>query len=453
MARTDRPQKIKKSLIASFWDGFYASIQFGILDNFATPFLLYLGGNNLAVGILNFIRNALVSIIQGKTADISVLLHSRKKLVVVCVFLAAALILPTFLLPLLFGSSKTYVFIVLFALTSSINMFATPAWMSIMSQYIPSHKRGHYFGWRSMVLGVVYTLSILIAGLVLYYFGPISLLWAFMLLALIASIARFLSFYFLTRMYEPRMIGHTTDYFSLWAFIRKFPRSNFARYCVFAAFFLSGIFLAAPFIPVYFLQEMKFNYFEFTLLTGAAAFMTMITQEYWGRFSDRYGNIKILKLTCALMATVPIMLVFAHSFYVLILVQILAGFIWAGFNITSTNFIYDVAVPAKRERCVSYYNFLTGMGIGVGALLGGILFKYLPPIGTQYYTLFIVSAALRLFGAILINYFVKEVRSVEPVRVKTLLFELSGIRYIGLISKKYLGKKKEKTDYEFIGGV
>lgn len=436
MLKTNKSQRIRKSLFASFWDGFYAAIQFGILDNFATPFLLYLGGNNSAVGILNFIRSALVSIVQGKTADITVMLRSRKKLILICIFTAAALIIPAFFFPFLFASGKVYVFILLFAIVSSINMFATPAWMSIMSQHIPAHKRGHYFGWRSKVLGIVYTLSIIIAGIILHLFSAINLLWGFVILALVAALARFVSFYYLTRMYEPKMIGYPNDYFSFMAFIRKFPKSNFARYSVFSSLFFFGIFLSAPFIPVYFLKEMHYNYFEFTILTGAAAFTTMITQEYWGKFADRYGNMKILKLTCALMIITPILLIFFRSFYPLFLVQLFAGFVWAGFNLTSTNFIYDVAMPAKRERCISYYNFLTGMGIGIGALLGGFLYKYLPPFGTQFYTLFVCSAAIRLLGSYLINNYVKEVRIVEPIKVKTLLFELSGIRYIGLLRGK-----------------
>ena len=438
-----KKQKLKDSLKYSFWDGFFASVQFGIVEQFSTPFALFLGANNIAIGWLNFIRNTLVSIVQISSADVTQMMKSRKRLITWCVFFAAFLWIPTFFAPFLFGASGVWVFILLFGLTSSFNMFATPAWASLMSEYIPHRKRGVYFGWRGMVLGFVYAASILAAGLILHYYYLVSLFWGFAVLALIASVSRFVSWFFVSKMYEPAWRVKSTDYFSFAEFIGRFPRGNFARFSVFYSFLLLGVSLASPFLPVYLLKELRADYLAYTLIMGAAVFTTFATQRYWGRFADRYGNAKIIKTSAVLIVSIPILWMFSGSFAYLFLIQLWGGFLWAGFNLSSSNFIYDSAVSTKRERCIAYFNFLSGVGIGAGALLGGFLYRHLPALhGSQFLTLFLVSGAVRFIAAFLIWIMVEEVKQVENIRTRMLLLDLSGIRSLGLLGRELILRRK-----------
>ncbi|MFH1361512.1 MAG: MFS transporter, partial [bacterium] len=438
-----KPQKVKQSLRASFWDGFFASIQFGIVEQFAVPLALFLGANSAAIGILNFVRNAFVSIIQVESADLTNWLRSRKKLILISVFLAAFLWLPTYFLPFLFPNYKVAVFIVFFALASAFNMLPTPAWASLMAEYIPHNKRGTYFGWRSSVMGIVYTGAVLLAGLVLYFARPIGLFWGFAFLILVASLSRFISFYFLTKMYEPKWRVASTDYFSLYSFLIRIKQSNFARFVVLASLFVLAVALVSPFFALYLLQDLRYDYLSFTLVIGAAVVTTFVTQRYWGGLADTYGNMKLIRLTVFLISLLPFLWLFSRSFAYLFVVQLFGGFVWAGFNLSSTNFIYDAAVSNKRERCIAYYNFLSGLGLAFGALLGGFLYRNLPLLaGYQFYSLLIISGLLRFVFALAIFSFTKEVRAVQDIRVRTLLFGLSGLRAVGLLSRELIYRRK-----------
>ncbi|MFH1683455.1 MAG: hypothetical protein ABIA67_01085, partial [Candidatus Margulisiibacteriota bacterium] len=64
MTERKKPQKLRASLRYSFVDGVFASIQFGLTDQFITPLALFLGANKVTIGMLSFIRNALASIVQ-----------------------------------------------------------------------------------------------------------------------------------------------------------------------------------------------------------------------------------------------------------------------------------------------------------------------------------------------------------------------------------------------------
>ncbi|MFH1684167.1 MAG: hypothetical protein ABIA67_04720, partial [Candidatus Margulisiibacteriota bacterium] len=60
-----------KSLRYSFWDGVFASIQTGIIDQFITPLALFLGASGIWIGVLNFVRNSFVAIMQINSAAIT----------------------------------------------------------------------------------------------------------------------------------------------------------------------------------------------------------------------------------------------------------------------------------------------------------------------------------------------------------------------------------------------
>ena len=438
-----RERKLKSSLRHSFWDGFFASIQFGIIDQFSTPLALFLGANNIAIGWLNFIRNTFVSLVQIFSADITHRLKSRKKLLTSCVLIAALLWLPTFFFPFLFGGARVWIFIVLFGITSSFNMFATPAWASLMSEYIPYGKRGRYFGWRGAALGLVYGASVLAAGLILHFAYDFSLFWGFAVLIAIATASRLISWLFLLRLYEPAWLAKSTDYFSFADFLGRFPRGNFIRFTVFTSFLLLGVSLASPFLAVYVLNELHAGYLTYTFIFGAAVFTTFVTQRYWGGFADRYGNARVFKTASAMIVVIPLLWMLSSSFVYLFAIQLLGGFLWAGFNLSTSNFIYDAAVSAKRERCIAYFNFLSGVAVGVGALLGGFAYGHVPPLfGSRFMSLFALSGVVRLFAASLMIALVREVRQIEEVRPRVLLVDLSGIRSLGLLGRELLFKKK-----------
>ena len=119
-----------------------------------------------------------------------------------------------------------------------------------------------------------------------------------------------------------------------------------------------------------------------------------------------------------------------QPFY-LILVEMFSGFLWAGFNLCSVNFIYDAVTPPKRMRCISYFNVVNGTALAIGALIGGFVIKYLPPLsGHKILMLFLISSVMRLSVAVIMPRLLKEVRPVEPVKSADLFFSMINLRPI-----------------------
>ena len=98
--------------------------------------------------------------------------------------------------------------------------------------------------------------------------------------------------------------------------------------------------------------------------------------------------------------------------YYLIPVQILSGFAWSGFTLASANFVSEACAPENRTRYVALFNAMNGLGMCLGALVGGFLVSLLPPLlGSSILTLFLVSGVLRIVVALVLRRHFSEVRA------------------------------------------
>ena len=61
----------------------------------------------------------------------------------------------------------------------------------------------------------------------------------------------------------------------------------------------------------------------------------------WGKIADRFGNVKVMRLTGLLIPIVPVLFMFSPNQYYLMVIQIYSGFVWAGFSLSSSNFVFD----------------------------------------------------------------------------------------------------------------
>ena len=76
-----------------------------------------------------------------------------------------------------------------------------------------------------------------------------------------------------------------------------------------------------------------------------------------------------------------------------------------------SNFIMEAVTPEKRIRCFSYFNVMNSSAILLGALMGGLLIHYLPPLfGYSFLTLFLISCVGRFLVMIFLADKVRDVR-------------------------------------------
>lgn len=420
----------RKSLNASFWDGVFASLMNGFTADFFTPFLLLLGAGVRQIGILSALQNLFSSLVQFNSADLTVRLKSRKKIFVVFVFLQVLMLLPMVFCAL--WKSPPWVFIVFVVMFSAFSALATPAWSSLMSDLVVPQARGGYFGWRNKVLGLVSVAATFSAGWILSGLSHFSRFTAFAFLFGCAFVFRLISWYFMTRMHEPPLTHSQIHQFTLFQFVRRLKESNFAKFVLFVAAMNFSVNLAAPFFSVLMIREFHFSYPLYAAITATASLTVCLLVGRWGRYADYVGNIRIMKLTSPLIGVIPLLWIFNHHPLFLLFAQFFSGFMWAGFNLCASNFIYDAVIPEKRTRCIAYFNLFNGLALSAGGYLGGFLAPRLPVFfGYKLLSLLLLSAILRIIAGLIMPQLIKEVRPVQSVQTKDLFLSFVGMRSLG----------------------
>lgn len=425
-----KQNKIRKSLRFSFLDGIFASCMVGMTTDYITPYALALKAVPSQIGVLAAASNLASSLVQLKSADFTEKLKSRKKTINIFVLLHTLMLVPILLIPYLFKTGAVLSLIIFVTLFTSLNAFAAPVWSSLMSDHVPYKMRGRYFGWRNKILGAVTILSAFAAGFILHYFKS-NILKGFLIIFSIAFCARFISWYFLSRMYEPPFNVTKESYFSFLDFIKRIKESNFAKFVIFVASLNFCVSLAAPYFAVFMLRDLKFSYFTYTVVVVTVTIAHIFTIDRWGSHADRVGNVKILKFTSLFIASLPFWwIINQHPLY-LVFIQVISGFAWSGFNLCATNFIYDAVTPQKRTRCIAYFNVLAGLALCLGALLGGYLVNILPALfGFRILSLFLISSILRFSVVSLLSGKIKEVRKTQEITSRDLFYSVIGLKPI-----------------------
>jgi MFS family permease len=424
------------NLKTSYVKGLFAVCMTGFTQEYFIPFFLLIGGTTQQVGILNALSNLFSSLIQSLSADFTHKVQSRKNVIslfILCQTLTlAAMGFLSFLkwnLPLLF--------IVVAVLFSTFGAAVIPCWVSWLSDLVRSQRRGEYFGWRARNLGLATIGISLFTGLFLHHMADINLYLGFTIVFTAAFVVRFLSWLTLHKIQEPPLGYNKEDQFSFWDFLKRYKTSNFVKYVFFVSALNFSVNLSAPFFAPFMLHNLYFNYFIYTLVNTAAPLTVYLTIRRWGKHADIVGNIKVIKIISPLFGLIPLLWALNHHPVYLIIVEIFAGFLWAGFNLCTSNFIMDAVTPEKRTRCLSYFTLVNGIALFAGAMIGGELLSVLPPIfGHKILTLFIISGILRFLVGIFLPASIKEVRHVKSVSSQELLFSMIGVKpFIGIDRK------------------
>ncbi|MBN2145023.1 MAG: MFS transporter [Candidatus Aureabacteria bacterium] len=417
-------KKVNQSLIVSFWDGIFAASMTGFIQDYFTPFLLTLGASARQIGIFSALSNLCASLVQVKSADTAEKWKSRKKIINIFVFFQATIIL-IMASAIILHQKSIFFYIVILMFFTSLGAFALPAWGSLMCDLIPDKKRGEYFGWRNKILGLVTVITSFVSGYLIYTAKRMGHLVAgFALIFFLAYVCRMISLFFLTRMHDPSPQEREQKPLSFFNFILQIKKNNFGRFVLFISLMSFSVNLSAPFFSVLMLRDLHFSYMQYTLVMISSALVIILSNRRWGVHADRMGNLRIIRFTSRFIIFVPVLWLVNQNPFYLVGVQIISGFVWAGFNLCAGNFIYDACTRENRIRGIAYYNVTNGFFLCLGSLLGGILSHCLPSLmGTPIFSLLIVSAAARLL-TFLIPFRLEEVRPVEEMRSLALIFSM-----------------------------
>lgn len=453
----------EKALRHSLRDGIAYSVMSGAGETYFSAFALYFKATTAQIGLLASLPALISSIAQLFSAWLSHKGPTRREVILFGASTQALIWLPLLLLPMLFPEFSVVLVIGCIVLFHAAGSLVVPQWSSLMGDLVPERRRGRYFAMRTRYTSFTVFFALIFGGLVLYEFEKYDLaIYGFVCIFGIAALARCVSVYHLTFLYEP---GHDSPMLEIpfshhwW---RQLKDAQFVPFSVFFACMQTAVAIGSPFFAVFMLRDLQFTYVEFMLMSAATVMMQFLTLNTWGRISDVFGNRLILFIAGFAIPLIPLLWLFSHNFWYLIGVQMLGGLVWAGFNLSSGNFLYDLIPAPQRATFLAFHNVITNIGVFFGALLGGYLGIALPATvslnGSTYswssalLGVFLLSSIARMAVALLFLPRLKEVRAVRPISVTELIFRAT--RYSAFMGLLYdiIGSSKSahkgKNDFD-----
>ncbi|WP_082627933.1 MFS transporter [Pseudohongiella spirulinae] len=426
-------------------------------DNFFNAFAVYLQASALQMGWLTAIPQLFGALSQILSAWLGNYLP-RKPMVVITAMLQALVVSALALLAILHPQNSVNWLIALAVLYFACTNFIQPQWRAWMGSLVPQRRRGAFFAARTRLTMIASLIVFAGGGVLLNFSASLSVVWVgFALLFSIAAIGRTLSARLLHLMHDPdprphpeRRNGFRQSMSQLYSSLHD---KTFRDYSFFVAGMQGVVAISAPFFAVYMLSDLGFSYLQYSLNAIASIVTQFLTLGFWGRFTDKYGNRIVMQFCCFTIPLIPVLWMLSPDFYYLLVVQMVSGFVWSAFSLSTANYLYDIR-PHRSDFAVyaATQSALGALAVFVGAIGGGLIAAVAPDVFARFdigtgleswiiSPLFLVFAATTMLRLAVALWFVPRAREPRIRRrpgVLQLIYRISRFNAITGVSLDWL---------------
>lgn len=379
-------------------------------DNLAAPYLglfaLALGATPSQIGMLTAFPNLWGNILQIPAGLAAEKMKDKRILPTLGGFLSRLTWLFLAFLPFLFVPRQRVSVVVLLATFRIITAnLGVPAWTSLQAALVPRSMRGNYYANRNVVLNICALLATFAAG----YFLRLDFPENYRIIFGGASALGITATVIFTRIpfsqsapQQKQAIGES--YLSRARTFKAKIRaqSNFVNYLKSSLVWNFGVSLASSLFVVHFVENMGGPAGSWALFAAANLATLILVQRYWGRLADLFGQKNVMSVTGLGAVSIPLLWFIAPTRWFPILIQIVNGVAWGGYNLAAFNLLLEVTPDEDRSLYVGVYNTVMGFVTFAGPLFGGFAAEV---CGLRL--VFLVSGVLRALGLFIFHRAVK----------------------------------------------
>lgn len=400
----------------------------GFGETYISAYAIFLAANNAQLGVLSALPPFLAGLSQLLTVKLMKRYASRRQLLCTLVFLQALAIVPLCLSHLL-PAFKVEAYILAVVTFMAFGAIGGPIWNSWIGDLVEPSKRGKYFGMRNRVVTIGTFASMVAAGFTLSYFKDRGIAEVgFYCIFGLALVARLISCFCLSRKVDIPQPEVSPTAQGFWNFARTIFKRNQGILVLYMSAINFCVFLSAAYFAPYLLRTLDFSYTTYTLVISGVALTKFMTSPFWGEVCDALGSRRVLRWTGFLMPFSTLPWVFTGDPLTLFMLQCFSGFLWAGYELATFNFLLDATQPNERARVSSYSNLFTSTAALLGAITGVVLLHNGPILFHQYGFIFLVTSTLRFVALVVFTPKLQEVRVISPVRTRDILLKATGFK-------------------------
>ncbi|MBN1917979.1 MAG: MFS transporter [Verrucomicrobia bacterium] len=403
---------MRLNVLASAFDAVFLAL---VTGTFLTGYALLLGAGDVAIGwlsafpLITLPAAAIAAYIADRcrARKLLWLISSWAVRATIVLYILAPLVVPKEHQDALLGILLAAVFF------NSIFMAASgPVWTAWMSDIIPSHVEGAFWGRRNSVVNLSLLVASVGASVFIDWLGR-DRLGGFIALfgtAVLFGTAMTLIHY---RIPEPRYVGPERSPGLLHMFAAPFRHGVFVRYLIFSSAFNLAVWVMVPFIVVFFLKELELSYTWIAVISGINILGSVLSSKFWGYLVDRFGPKPVLSLCIYLKPLAPLTLIFTtrdNYMYVLTSLWFFDGILNAATMVATIPLSIGLGPREQRSGYLAVLNAVVGLAAAAGAIVGGYFLKategfqgsLVVPI-SNYKLVFLLSAVLRVGVMPLLN--------------------------------------------------
>jgi MFS family permease len=403
---TDRMSPAVTTNLRWFWfDGLFAQATEAITTTYLSLYVLALGATSGQIGLMSALSSLSAALLLLPGASIVERGGNRKLL---CLFggggVSRVALLMLALLPVMVtGAPLIYIAIGLTVIRDAFANLALPAWVSLTADIVPLRWRGRYFSSRNIAMGVAGMVVTYVVGLFITQIGTPGGYQLALGLAFATGMISTFSFAQLKESSAARPMPELKTNLQ-----PAPPRSlgldrNFLMLCATAALWNFSLNTAGPFFNVYLVRNLKATALMVGLLSVVSSLASLPALRLFGLLTDRWGPRRVQLVTGLLIPIAPWVWTIATSPWHIVPVNLVNGFLWAGYNLAAFNFMLALTPDDRRARYSAIYQIVVMGALAGGAALGGLITTH-----WGYTPIFIISSLGRFSAALFFARFVRE---------------------------------------------
>ena len=429
-------------------EGIYTAAKTGTVTNYIAPLAIHLGFSYFVIILLTAIPQLLGAISQLFVEKLAHFFKNRYKVLILTGYLEAYTWLPITVIAAL-TINNPLLLIILVTLDAIFMNMQSPIWNATLGDVIPEGSVAKYFGRRNIFVGTSGLISTVLAGLLLSKLTNINAALGFATLFFLGFLFARLAVHYQEKIHDPKPKTTKPDSYSFYQFIKSVKKNNFGTFTMFLALYKLAVAISTPFFAIYMLRELNFSYLTFTLIISGAVLSSVFLTNHWTKIAYHQGSKKVLKITALLIPLIPILWILSTNWKILLIIELISGALWAGFNISASTFIFEAVNPKQKVKFMAYNNVLAGIGAFIGTMIGLLIsYSNLAIVGSIFITIFLVSGLLRLVVA---TTFINKIQEEKVVEIN--LKEKTYKRFITIRPKEgvifeIIGRTKQNTKKE-----
>jgi predicted MFS family arabinose efflux permease len=184
---------------------------------------------------------------------------------------------------------------------------------------------------------------------------------------------------------------------------------NFLAYCIYTVVWNFSLNIAGPFFTVYQVQTLKASAFMIGLVSIVSSLSGLPGQRIFGQLADRWGPRKVMLVTGWLIPVMPFFWYLTRQAWHAIPINLVAGFLWAGYGLASFNFLLAISSEENRAKYSAMAQIAVTLSAAAGASVGGLAANQwgIPAV-------FLISAVGRAVAAGVFTRFVQGSQPTAP---------------------------------------